>query len=90
MRFICVFLLMFFSIFGLAMLIHVLANALICGGTRRFDVTINDSEDIEEFIRQAEKSAFIGSIGVISEDAGRAAALERKYDSVHIVTKQGR
>lgn len=91
MEFIYVFILMFISTFGLAMLLRLLADALIKGACRRFDVYVREDENIEEFIRYARKAPFIGSIEVIEKQSGsRAAELAEKYDNVFVAEKRGR
>ena len=90
MKFLYVFLLMFLAIFGLAMLLHLFTKALLDGASRRFDVSVRDCDDIEEFVEQAGKSAFIGNINIIeTDDTGRAEALAEKYENVS-VEQQGR
>ena len=68
MRFLYVFGLMFLSIFGLVMLVRELVIALKIGGTRQFDVYVKANDNLEEFLRYAEKSPSIGTVKVIAED----------------------
>lgn len=69
MQFLYIFGLMFISIFGLAMLLHLLAKALLDGASREFDVYVRNDENIEEFIENAEKSPFIGKVYIIADEA---------------------
>ena len=78
MQFLYVFGLMFISIFGLAMLLHLFIKALLDGAAREFDVYVKNDENIEEFIENAEKSAFIGKIYIIADDS---EICERKVGS---------
>lgn len=77
MQFLYVFGLMFISIFGLAMLLHLLAKALIDGATREFDVYVRDDENIEEFIGRAGKVPFIGNVYIIADEDGSSARLPK-------------
>ena len=77
MQFLYVFALMFISIFGLAVLIHLLAKALFDGASREFDVYVGDDEDIEEFLVKAERSAYIGKVYVINDKDGELKKLRR-------------
>ena len=77
MQFLYVFALMFISIFGLAMLIHLFAKALLDGASREFDVYVGDDEDIEEFLAKAERSSYIGKVYVISDKDGALKKLRR-------------
>ena len=69
MQFLYVFGLMFISIFGLAVLLHLFIKALLDGAAREFDVYVKNDENIEEFIENAEKSPFIGNIYIIADDS---------------------
>lgn len=89
MNYIYVFLLMFFSIFGLAMLLELFARALLDSSFTAQDVYIRCGEDIEEFVRFARKSGHIRSINLIPTGTSAdetAAELAKKYDDVHIVS----
>lgn len=77
MQFLYVFALMFISIFGLAMLLHLLAKALLNGASREFDVYVGDDEDIEEFLDKAEHSPYIGKVYVINDKDGELKKLRR-------------
>ncbi len=88
MDFIYVFLLMFFSIFGLAALIKLFAGALFRSSRRRFDVYVRTDEGVEEFVDYARKSPNIGEINLIlsgGETDEEAALLAEKYADVHTV-----
>lgn len=69
MQFLYVFGLIFLSVFGLAVLLHMLAKALFDGASREFDVYVKDDENIDEFIENAKKSPFIGKIYIIADDS---------------------
>ncbi len=95
MQFLYVFLLMFFSIFGLAALLKLLADALLRSSFRPYDVYVRcDDDDIEEFVNFARKSCHIGSINLILSEGEyekqdeTAIALAGKYADVHIIGKQ--
>lgn len=77
MQFLYVFALMFISIFGLAVLLHLLAKALLDGASREFDVYVGDDENIEEFLDKAERSPYIGKVYVISDKDGGVKNLRR-------------
>lgn len=77
MQFLYVFALMFISIFGLAMLLHLLAKALLDGASREFDVYVGDDENIEEFLDKAKRSPYIGRVYVISDKDGVLKKLRR-------------
>lgn len=86
MRFLYVFVLMFLSIFGLAVLLKVLFGALFDGGTRKIDIFVRDQEGIEEFLEYAQKAAFIGRITVITDKRGsELERLAEKYAGVGFV-----
>ncbi len=77
MQFLYVFALMFISIFGLAMLLHLLVKALLDGASREFDVYVGDDEDIEEFLDKAQRSPYIGKVYVINDKDGELKKLRR-------------
>ena len=80
MRFLYIFAMMFLAIFGLVVLLKVLWNALFDGGTRKFEVFVRDQEDIEEFLDNARRSAFIGRVIVITDKSGEELRpLAEKY-----------
>ncbi len=86
MRFLYVFVMMFLSIFGLAVLLKILFNALLDSGSRKFEVYIKDHGDIEEFLENARKSTFIGRVIVITDKSGaELQALCEKYADVGFV-----
>lgn len=86
MRFLYVFVMMFLSIFGLAVLLKILFNALLDSGSRKFEVYVKDTGDIEEFIENARKSAFIGRVIVITDKNGEELrSLCEKYADVGFV-----
>lgn len=79
MQFLYAFGLIFLLIFGFTMLIHVLARALLDGGTRCFDVYVKRDENISDFLKYAENAPFIGRVYIIEreengEDEQREAA----------------
>lgn len=75
MQFLYVFGLMFISIFGLAVLLHLLAKALLDGATREFDVYVKNDENIEEFIDRAGQAPFIGNVYIIADENGSPVKL---------------
>lgn len=86
MRFLYIFVMMFLSIFGLAVLLKILFNALLDSGSRKFEVYVKDCGDIEEFLEKARKSAFIGRVIVITDKSGaELRALCEKYADVGFV-----
>lgn len=86
MRFLYVFALMFLLIFGLAVLLKILGNALLGGSSKSFDIYVHDSEDIEDFLESAQKTAFIGKVIVITEkDSVEKKLLSEKYANVSFV-----
>ncbi len=95
MQFIYVFLLMFFSILGFAVLLRLLLEALLGSAFRTRDVYVRcDDEDIEEFVKFARKSGHIGTINLIlcgfghDKEDETAKALAGKYAEVQIVGSQ--
>ncbi len=86
MRFLYVFVLMFLSIFGLAVLLKVLFGALFDSSVHKLDIYVRDEEGIEEFLQNARKSAFIGRITVITDKKdGELEKLCEKYADVGFV-----
>lgn len=86
MRFLYIFVMMFLSIFGLAVLLKILFSALLDSSSRKFEVYVKDSGDIEEFLENARKSAFIGRVIVITDKSGdELRALSEKYADVGFV-----
>lgn len=91
MQFLYVFSLMFISIFGLAMLIHLLIKALLDSSSREFEIYVKNDENIEEFLESAHKSPFIGRVYIIvDENGGLAERLSKKYSDVKIIGNSGR
>lgn len=86
MRFLYVFVLMFLSIFGLAVLLKILFSALLDSSSRKFRVYVRDEEGIEEFLENARKSAFIDRVIVITDRSGaELASLSEKYADVGFI-----
>ena len=86
MQFLYVFSLMFLSIFGLAVLIHLLFKALMDGSSRKFEIYVREDENIEELLANIGKNPNIGRVCVIVNNDDRG--LERladKYADVKIV-----
>lgn len=91
MQFLYVFSLMFLSIFGLAVLIHLLFKALMDGSSRKFDIYVREDENIEELLANIGKNPNIGRVCVIVNKGDRG--LERladKYTDVKIIDSTGR
>lgn len=86
MQFLYVFAMMFLSIFGLAVLLKVLFGALLDGSQRKFEVYVRDQEDIEDFLENARRSAFIGRVIVITDKSGgELRRISEKYADVGFV-----
>lgn len=86
MQFLYVFVLMFLSIFGLAVLLRILFGALLDSSSRKFQVYVRDQDDIEEFLENARKAAFIGRIVVITDKSGaELQSLSEKYADVGFI-----
>lgn len=66
MQFLYVFLLMFLSIFGLAMLIKVAAEAFLAGCVREHDIYVQSGEGIGEFVTFARSCPHIGRVVIIA------------------------
>lgn len=91
MQFLYVFSMMFLSIFGLVVLLKVLYSALFDGCTRKFEVYVKDCENIDEFLENARKSAFIGQITVITEKSETdLKSLSEKYEDVRFICETER
>ena len=86
MRFLYVFVLMFLSIFGLAVLLKILFSALLDSSSRKFRVYVRDEEGIEEFLENARKSSFIDRVIVITDKSGdELRSLSEKYADVGFI-----
>ena len=87
MQFLYVFALMFLSIFGLAVLIHLLVRALTDGSSRKFDIYVREDENIEEFLENIGKNPNIGRVCVIvnKNNDGGLERLAEKYADVKII-----
>lgn len=93
MRFLYIFGLMFISIFGLVMLVKVLADALKSGSTRKFDIYVRADEHIGEFLEGIRNNPLIGTVNILaekdSEEFSRLEMLPEKYNGVRIVKEDG-
>ena len=86
MEFLYVFALMFLSIFGLAVLIHLLFRALTEGASRKFEIYVRDDENIEELLANLGRNPNIGRVCVIVNKYDRSLErLAEKYADVKIV-----
>ena len=86
MRFLYVFVLMFLSIFGLAVLLKILFSALLDSSSRKFPIYVRDDEGIEEFLENARKAAFIGRVIVITDKKGdELRSLSEKFADVGFI-----
>lgn len=86
MEFLYVFVLMFLSIFGLTVLVQILARALLDGSSRKFEIYVRENEDIEELLANLRKNPNIGRVCVVvNGSCGDLSELSRKYDDVEIV-----
>lgn len=87
MQFLYVFSSIFLVIFGLASLIHFLVAALLDGGSRKYDVYVKEDEFIEEFVKDARKSCFIGKIYIIKNNgSAESRRLSDKYKEVQFIS----
>ena len=86
MQFLYVFSLMFLSIFGLAVLIHLLFRALLDGSSRKFEIYVREDENIEELLANLGKNPNIGRVCIIvNKDGGSLEGLAEKYADVKII-----
>ena len=77
---------MFLSIFGLAVLIHLLFKALMDGSSRKFEIYVREDENIEELLANLGKNPNIGRVCVIVNKGDRGLErLTEKYADVKIV-----
>ena len=77
---------MFLSIFGLAVLIHLLFRALMDGSTRKFEIYVREDENIEELLANIGKNPNIGRVCVIvNKDDRSLERLAEKYADVKII-----
>lgn len=77
---------MFLSIFGAAVLIHLLIKALSDGSSRKFEVFVRNDENIEELLKNLGKNPNIGRVCIIvNNDDGSLERLSEKYDDVKII-----
>lgn len=88
MEFLGAFAVIFLLIFAAAMLGYLLWSALKSGCTERVDVYVKPCENLEEFIKNARRSDFIGVVYIISDGKSELAkSLSEKYDNVMLVGK---
>ncbi len=66
MQFLYVFLLMFLSIFGLAVLVRLAVGAILSGCVREYDIYVRSGEGIEEFVRFARGCPHIGRVVILA------------------------
>lgn len=86
MQFLYVFLLMFISIFGLAVLVRLFTGALLDGSSRKFEIYVRQDENIEELLANREKNPNIGRVCVIvNKYDDSLKGLSEKYADVTIV-----
>ena len=86
MQFLYVFVLMFLSIFGLAVLVHFLFRALLDNSSRKFEIYVREDENIEELLENIGKNPNIGRVCVIvNKDSRGLERLAEKYADVRIV-----
>ncbi|MGN1338696.1 MAG: hypothetical protein ACI4WS_00230 [Oscillospiraceae bacterium] len=85
MQFLYVFVLMFLSIFGLAMLLKVAAEAFLAGCVREHDIYVRSGEGIVEFVTFARSCPHIGRVFILAagnEWDGEARRLAERYSGV--------
>lgn len=86
MQFLYVFILMFISIFGSAVLVRLFFSALCDGSARKFEIYVRQDENIEELLANREKNPNIGRICVIvNKDDDSLEGLSEKYADVTII-----
>ena len=86
MQFLYVFSLMFLSIFGLAVLIHLLIGALTEGSSKKFEIYVRNDENIEELLKNLGKNPNIGRVCIIvNKDDGSLERLSEKYGDVKVI-----
>lgn len=86
MQFLYVFALMFLSIFGLAVLIHLLFRALLDGSSRKFEIYVKEDENIEELLDNLGKNPNIGRVCVVvNKDDGSLERLSEKYADIKVI-----
>lgn len=79
MEFLYVFLLMFLLIFGLAVLVKLIAWAVLSGGAVKHDVFVRSGEDLEGFVSSVRKDPHVRRVVILAagnkwdEDAKRLA-----------------
>ncbi len=87
MQFLYVFFMIFLMIFGLVLLVRILAKTMLDGSSRKFDVYVDEDDYIEEFVQNARKSAFIGRINIIKKDsADMDSGIACKYGDVRYIS----
>lgn len=90
MQFVYIFSLMFLSIFGLAVLIKLVAWTLLTRGVCRHDVYVRCGEDISGFVESVRKDPHVSRVVILSagnewdKDAEQLAA---RYGNVHFIKK---
>lgn len=87
MQFLYVFILMFISIFGSAVLVRLFFGALYDSSARKFEIYVRQDENIEELLANREKNPNIGRICVIvnNKDDDSLKGLSEKYADVIII-----
>ncbi len=85
MQFLYVFALMFISIFGSVMLVHLLANALLNSPSGKFEIYVRQGENIEELIANFRRDPNIDRVCVIVNKDDSLEGLSEKYADVTIV-----
>ncbi len=85
MQFLYVFALMFISIFGSVVLVHLLANALLNSPSGKFEIYVRQGENIEELIANFRRDPNIDRVCVIVNKDDSLEGLSEKYADVTIV-----
>ncbi len=90
MQFIYVFSLMFLSIFGLAVLIKLIAWAILSKGAHRHDVYVRSGEDIGGFVESVRRDPHVARVVILS--AGNdwdkeSRRLAERYSNVHFLNQ---
>lgn len=92
MQFLYVFLLMFLSIFGLAMLIKSAAESFLAGCVREHDIYVRSCEGIGDFVIFARRCPHIGRVIILAagnEWDAEAKRLSGRYSGVLFIENGG-
>lgn len=87
MQFLYVFTLMFISIFGMAVLVRLIANALSVGSCKKIELyAADDDENIDKLLADLGKDPRVDRVCVIlNKDSGSLERLSEKYGEIRFV-----